>query len=604
MQYFITKTINKKRILRGIFMLTMILTIGFGMSFASTGNTGAGTENRNISLSETLSNKKVALETIVANTYQNLYNNYETEIAPLTNTPNFQALMCLNLMKNTNILSTMDIEIETIRSNLLKEYVTINAEIFNLMNQYAVGLLNDIIYTTEKQRLTLKVENFSSTYQALLEQFYTRYNSQINIFKQEIKNYNDQNNELLKWLNNKLIAIEEILGLEQIMQEGMFKMNNTLNIQEEGFYKELENARSYSIDKISAELDEIIDKYASSYPEITNIRSIFNWEKNNIINLFSYDIDTQIRELFGNRYNRDNYLQLEEQIDLLKDMFYEDGQLICSKILTTSLDLDGYMDNMKSTTQTMIQSIDNGLNMVSQTGAGLQIRKDLIESFQNFHTTRLEKDAGDFKNYVIKYLTSKSPKALAEQEAMLQNKLKSISHKRDNITFDRGYERWANDKNIKILQELLNKLWRYHGPIDGIYNAATADAVYELQMNGNLLGNQGNKHPAAGWMGPSTRAYAMEKLQAIITEEKMKITKTNDINFYRSPNETTEINPLLPLIEKIEKKFETKEQFITVMQRGLNMIDLRINHPSISTQDKFRLQRFKTAVQLYLNENQ
>gem|GEM_PF-4091755 len=137
------KFITKRKVFTSLCFLFLSLFFVSGISYGvilSSGNlenTGS-TVSTPISLSQNLLNQKTSLETVLATTYNTIYNKYQTEIFPLLATSNYNSLKCMNLLTNDNILSDMDQEIEIIRKSILEQYVSLNAEIFNLMNQYAV----------------------------------------------------------------------------------------------------------------------------------------------------------------------------------------------------------------------------------------------------------------------------------------------------------------------------------------------------------------------------------------------------------------------------------------------------------------------------------
>jgi hypothetical protein len=56
------------------------------------------------------------------------------------------------------------------------------------------------------------------------------------------------------------------------------------------------------------------------------------------------------------------------------------------------------------------------------------------------------------------------------------------------------------------LQNLLTTIQLYSWAIDGIYNKATKNAVYQFQLSKWLLKGYEKKPDTWGWMGPATRA--------------------------------------------------------------------------------------------------
>jgi hypothetical protein len=56
------------------------------------------------------------------------------------------------------------------------------------------------------------------------------------------------------------------------------------------------------------------------------------------------------------------------------------------------------------------------------------------------------------------------------------------------------------------LQNTLTTLWLYTWAIDGIYNKATKNGVYQFQLSKWLLVGYEKKPETWWWMGPATRA--------------------------------------------------------------------------------------------------
>jgi peptidoglycan hydrolase-like protein with peptidoglycan-binding domain len=79
-------------------------------------------------------------------------------------------------------------------------------------------------------------------------------------------------------------------------------------------------------------------------------------------------------------------------------------------------------------------------------------------------------------------------------------------------------------ENIKIVQNLLTRLNAYTGPIDGKYNDALIDAIFQFQKANGIVQNRSDD--GAGTYGPKTRAM----LKALLSGQLNKDDNTNVVN--------------------------------------------------------------------------
>lgn len=78
--------------------------------------------------------------------------------------------------------------------------------------------------------------------------------------------------------------------------------------------------------------------------------------------------------------------------------------------------------------------------------------------------------------------------------------------------------------NIKIVQNLLSRLNAYSGPIDGKYNDALIEAIFNFQRANGIVQNRSDE--GAGTYGPKTRAM----LKALLSGQLNKENNTNTVN--------------------------------------------------------------------------
>jgi len=555
-----------------------------------------------VSLSQNLLNKKTILESTLANTYNIIYSKYQSEIYPLLQTPNYNSLKCMNLLSNHDIIWDIDEEIETIRKNILEKYVELNAKTFNLINQYSVWLITDVVYSTEKQTIELEIESYMTVNKALLEEFITEYSQEIIEVKEEISNFSKQNNELLKSLNNKIISIQEIFKQETILQEWIFQINNAMDIRNNNFFEEIENMKTLSIEMLKNKLDNISNTYISTYLNNSSSKDVLSKKKKHILDMFTYELDNEIDWLFGNRYDRKTYEDIEHQTKVLKDLFYENGNIACNNVLKTKIDLDGYIKTVSEEVQTMILHIDNWLKVIWQTWASQDFKNNILLSFKSFYTKHIEQDEQEFRSFARDHASKYS----TEYKQIQSSKLSQIQHKWQNISFNEAYQKGQKNENIKVLQEILKRQKLYNWEITSTYTQETIDAVYQLQLQWNLLVWYEDRPEVFWHFGPATREYAYKKLQEEINKDKLNILKENEEDLSQKEKEKTkgQKDKLVEAIYNLEKKFSSREQFRLWINMVSEKLEKKIQNNKISLNKRFVFQKIQTAILTYLNETQ
>lgn len=97
--------------------------------------------------------------------------------------------------------------------------------------------------------------------------------------------------------------------------------------------------------------------------------------------------------------------------------------------------------------------------------------------------------------------------------------------------------KWSNSEYIAQLQSILQELW-YYTPIEttGEYDTHTIDAVYNFQINNDIVQNEQSKW--AGSYGPQTRAKLEEIYTLYVEELEIKKEKLEQIEIYKLESES------------------------------------------------------------------
>ncbi|NOZ43952.1 MAG: hypothetical protein GXP45_02210 [bacterium] len=198
-----------KKIL-SIFVLTFSVWGITSFAFATTGN---------LPLSEQLLQQKQSLQTQITEDTQALDAEYQRLVGPEINSPQYQSLVCLKIIKDQSLLNEIKEEMQLLQTNMLKDYVDINADIFNLLNQYSVGLIDVTNYQTQYNKLSLDIQSFYQNNKILIEQAKQNYLQRIFNFVDDAKTYESNNAELLDNLSQKISKIQALSHEFKVLKE-------------------------------------------------------------------------------------------------------------------------------------------------------------------------------------------------------------------------------------------------------------------------------------------------------------------------------------------------------------------------------------------------
>jgi len=551
------------------------------------------TTNTQLSLSQQLALQKDALSTKYGESINTLKNEFTRITSDFTNNANYNSLVCLWIIQAWWPIKDMEIEHADLNESFLEAYVSLNAEIFNILNKYSVWLLTAEQYSVEKEKLKMEIENFWTTYDTLLKSLQEKYLIKIMNYTSDLDKYAEQNKALLKKINEKVIAIQGIVANYNLFEDGILQINSSLSIDQQNFFSSLNLRRDTVINTMNQELDGYIQSNVAKFINVPNYYSTISKQKKETVEWYISDIDSKINNIFWDRYDRDQYLYMKEQVELIQSRFYIDWDLNCQKLLTTEIDLEWYTKEIQNTIDVMVSHIENWLKILEQSGQDNDIKESLLLEFEQYIKKHYLETTESFKitdaNIRRKLLNIKN-------NTESENTITSQSNR--TFQFTNIIKLWDNNTDVKKLQEALNILWYYKDSIDGQFGPLTKSAVYQFQkenLDPSLLKDPG----VQGLVGPSTIKMLNKKMVAFDykTENDLQIVKLE------TKNEVTSTNIFLPYLYQMAERYEDKTVFIWFMQKALIVVDQKINDPKNDTSKKIIMQKIKEAIQLYINEN-
>lgn len=353
----------------------------------------------NLSLTDSLSNTKNAILSDLDTSFKRLNEKYTVANENTFNTPNYKSLVCLWLLNNVFDKEDLAQEEENLKNNILKEYVSLNSDIFNVINQYSVGLISDIVYETEVARLKSEIENFENTYDDLIDAFEETYGDKISDLESEVVAYNQENDALLKDLNNKVIKIEEILGKYDVLQDSILEFDSKYLGDENGITDSIDKTRNTLETMLDNKFRAYIDMYVNKYKNVPGLDYALNMYRKEKVSKYWEEFNKELQGIVGEWYNADDFDYVKEKVSLIRDNFYEGAELRCSKVLATSMDLDSYVNVVSSKSDEMIQNLEEWVDAIGNEDSS-QYKWELVKIFDEFYSNRFDDEIDTFKKYV------------------------------------------------------------------------------------------------------------------------------------------------------------------------------------------------------------
>lgn len=559
---------------------------------------------------ENLKDYKDTLSNYLETTYQMLSWKYTVNVLPLIKSPNYQSLVCLWIINPSTLWSDLLKEKDKIKSDLLWEYVLLSTDILLLEGKLKENLIDTMTYSAEKSRLEIKVTNFNQAWNSLIVSFESTYWTKMNLLSQDINKYISQNTELLKTLNDKVIKIQSAVENFKTLEDSILKLNNKISDWNNIIWS-LSDTKGNMEKTLSSKLDEYVTLKTNIYKQLIWLNDILSKQKSMVIRLFSLDLDEKLQGNFSKWYDIKDYEYLKEQVQLLKNSFYVNDNLNCSKILNTTLDLWSYFGTIDTKIQGMITKLNNWLVILNQSWSADSIRSDLVNWFKDFYFKNYDSTFNEFKNFSesqIKILMAKFDSNLNNQSNNNQSNNNQTNNQVENNFdivkfFTKAYKKNEKHENIKTLQNLLKSLSLYDWAVDWVYGQKVINAVYQFQLNNWLLVWYEKRPNVWGWMGPATMKKLNEALTNIQSTSTTSSLNTETQNTKTWGIATIERSHLLTVLYNLEKKFASKDQYKTMLGKLLDVVNTKIEN-EVDSMKKNNIQNIKTAIQTYLNENQ
>ena len=225
--------------------------------------------------------------------------------------------------------------------------------------------------------------------------------------------------------------------------------------------------------------------------------------------------------IFSAFFDYDKYAELMgKQEDIRKKFYTASGEVNCSLLLTTSVNFASYTQDLESTADALKKGLEEitagiknwkvklkDLEAIAMdtfnktiTGLGEQLRRDFRLMLES--DTPAQKP--ETNTWAVTETGSQSTDIPTQPQQPTPSEQTPAPSKA--VTFTQTFKKGQYHQQVKALQTYLTNWWFYKGAINGVYDRATIEAVYQFQLkNGVITGKEKNKS-GYGRFGPQTRA--------------------------------------------------------------------------------------------------
>jgi len=455
--------------------------------------------NTSTSLYDLLNSQKTLVIGYFDKASSDVYDKYDKLWKPVVQTVVYKSLVCLWAITNPFDITVVDTAKDNLRKSILEEYISLDGKI----KRYELWLLSDYTW------LSLDILAFSGKYTPLINQFQTNQLLAISWLIQSVRDYTNQNTQLINTISNNITKIESVNNWYETLIQKINILQNWSFSWQSDFIKNLNTSKNLSINILDSNLQSQQDKILKRYKKLTWLNLLLSENKQNLLNIFSQDTENQINGIFSWYYDYIKLTQIKSDFLNLKKDFYSWNNLICSNIISKyNSTTEKLLLNTQSKIDWLISWLNISISSISSWWLSDLFKQSALKNIKNFYSKRLNSDLQLFRAFTYQNIDS------------LFNNLLNIPV--NNIitwqivpTINLNLPQWflftkpfnLNEKSdsIKILQQLLLQIWLYSWSINWIYDSITKNATYLFQLKNWLLIWYENRQATRWWIWPATR---------------------------------------------------------------------------------------------------
>ena len=455
--------------------------------------------------------------------YARVYQKFETSGAALMKTLNYQGLVCLGAMNNWSFLQQMQDDLKFYKVDFLNKYNTIVTSFWTLEQKQRmyqdsnVSLFTYGSYDKDLAALSAQYTEILSGHKQNLVAFQIKYEQSLQSFVSQFTTYVKKNQTFLSQITSKLALIQALdtrfSALSNVLDAHRLRVLGT----NATIFSTLPGLKYKSIVAFDQSLQQIADAQIKKQRILKSLSWALLPQKSIVLSGFTQQFDSTYATFLSNWYDSSAFDALQSKIATLHSKYASGSTYNCSAILSTSgFDIE-IADLVKNITQlswslfsgkivTPVSSGDFQKKLSSWYTSFQSKQKSLMTSYSTFVQTTTQKMLNEYKKnaqIVTPIISEPIPEPISEP---LPNEVPQGFIAPIGFSFSQPFTTNQKHSSISILQQLLQSLSYYIGPVNGIYTKDTKAAVYQFQLDQGLLKWYEKKPQTRWWMGPATRA--------------------------------------------------------------------------------------------------
>lgn len=292
-------------------------------------------------------------------------------------------------------------------------------------------------------------------------------------------------------------------------------------------WQKMEQERLDMLKNITRELDEISAKLITQHALSGDLQARFMIHRNNFLNKFDLESKKALYSVFSNSFDYSWYLTLKANHQELHQKFDDaKGALNCPILLTSSLNFNPYLKDLQKNSEALISGM-NSVKIALKDGKmqlksietqaseviGRKIKalnNELVVNFRLMLESELPKKVEKADSAVT--IPSNTPAQLSESPVQISAPQQAQPVVR--AVFTQAFKKGQYHTQVKALQTALQNRGLYAGAINGVYDKATIEAVYQFQLKHGIVTGKEKKKTGYGRFGTQTRA----KVNALLAQ--------------------------------------------------------------------------------------
>ena len=459
----------------------------------------AASSSPSATLYDLLNAQKTSVINYFTQTSDNVYDKYDKIWKPVVQTVVYKSLVCLWAITNPFDISVLDNAKDNLRKNILEDYISLDGKI----KRYELWMILDFTW------IKSDIIAFSGKYMPLINQFQTNQLLAISWLVQSVRDYTNQNTQLINTISNNISKIEYVNNWYETLLEKINTLQNWSSSWQSDFIKGLNNSKNISLNILGSNLQSQQDKILKRYKRLTWLDLILSDYKLNLLNTFSQDSENQINSLFSWYYDYMKFAQIKTDVIGFKKSFYSWTNLICANILSKyNLATEKSLLSTQSQIDSLISWINTSISSISSWWMSDSFKQSALQNIRTFYSKRLNTDLQIFKNFTYQKidLLFNNILNIPINNTVTWQIIPTINLNLPQwFSFTKPFNLNEKSDSVKTLQQLLTQIWMYSWAINWIYDSITKNAVYLLQLKNWLLIWYENKSGTRWWIGPATR---------------------------------------------------------------------------------------------------